>query len=385
MATSMIVDALYPKVKSALSSKQNQDHFNRIVNDYVDKNIEKLSTIGPTKRTLFTDADRNKVYELIGLTAGQIETVAKKCDAAKVGVNAGNPFNIIMTLIIRFFKINKNTKYTNSGVLYLALSMYPSIHAKYFKYEPNEQIMAYTINQMSDKYKIKQTGNLLQALIETAVKSDEHYSDSLKRGTDKDVVDYILSIKTRLNGFMKNICAVFMKQHESKNYLNYEMDNEDEENFSAADSNSYLITRMTDAAVMKLSVQGPNSQVIVSAAKVNDVSVNSLRNTVNAICKDKNSRSEMHALISAILYLYLFDSNNTKDNLNSSHFFLFCMGIYKKANTTNPNIVKIKKILDMWIDRYSPDYKKHNAVGTVGFFRKALFSFFVLTIQRTRV
>jgi hypothetical protein len=60
------------------------------------------------------------------------------------------------------------------------------------------------------------------------------------------------------------------------------------------------------------------------------------------------------------------------------------MGIYKRANTQDPNIIKIKDILDKWIDKYSADYKKHNAVGTVGFFRKAIFTFFVITIQRTR-
>jgi hypothetical protein len=243
--------------------------------------------------------------------------------------------------------------------------------------------MAYTINQMSEKFKIKQTGNLLQAIVETIVRSDEHYTKNLIRGNDKDIVDYVLSIKTRLNGFMKNITNEFMKQHESKNYLNYETDNEDEENFSSADSNSYLITRLTDAVVMKLSTQGPNSTIVKVAAKGNDVSVNALRNTIDAICKDRNSRKDMSALVSAILYLYLFDASNNKDNLHGSEFFLYCMQIYKRANTQNPNIVKIKDILDHWIDKYSGDYKKHNAVGTVGFFRKAIYTFFVITIQRT--
>jgi hypothetical protein len=61
------------------------------------------------------------------------------------------------------------------------------------------------------------------------------------------------------------------------------------------------------------------------------------------------------------------------------------MKIYKKANSQDENVVKIKKTMDDWIDRYSGDYKKHNADGTVGFFRKAIFTFFVLSIQRTNV
>lgn len=383
--STFVIDALYPKVKTVLTNKKNQDIFNSIVSSYVDKNIEKLSTIGPTKRIIFSDQDRMKVYNLVGLTPNQIDLIVKKCTTIKDNTNAANPFNILMVLLIRFFKINKNQKYNSAAVLYLALSMYSSLHPKYFKYEPNEQIMAFAINSMSEKFKIKQTGNLLQAIIETAVKSDDHYSQHLTRGNDRDLVDYILSIKTRLNGFMKNIANVFFKQHESKNYLNYETDNEDEDNFSMADSNSYVIARLSDAVVMKLSTQGPNSAIITAAAKINDVSVNNLRNTVDVICKDKDSKAEMKTLISAILYLYLFDANNNKEHIHSSQFMLYCMKIYKKANSMDTNVVTIKKTLDHWIDKYSADYKKHNAVGTVGFFRKALYTFFVLSIQRTNL
>jgi hypothetical protein len=276
-------------------------------------------------------------------------------------------------------------KEMNAAILYLTLSMYPSLHAKYFKYEPNDQIMAYTILHMSNKYKIKQSGTVMAAMFDTTRVSDEHYSKEILRGTDKDIADYILSFKTRLNGFMKNICSEFMKQHSAKNYLNYEVDNEDEENYMQSDSNSYLITRVANASVLTLSVQGPNAVVVKSAAKLNDVSVNSLRSTLIAICRDKKSNAEMRELVSNILYLFLFDGEHVKDDINSSRFLLFSMEIYKKANTTDKNIVRIKEILDNWIGVYSPQYKKSNAVGTINAFRKALYTFFVLTIQKNKV
>jgi hypothetical protein len=184
---------------------------------------------------------------------------------------------------------------------------------------------------------------------------------------------------------MKNVCAEFMRQHSAKNYLNYEIDNEDEENFSQAESNSYIITRTADATVLKLSVQGPNMIIVKSAAKLNDVSVNSLRTTLIAVCKDNKSKKEMNELISNIIYLFLFDGAHTKEDINSSRFLLFSMEIYKKANTTDKNIVRIKEILDNWIGMYSGQYKKSNAVGTINAFRKALYTFFVLSIQKNKV
>ena len=383
--TSLLVDTLFPTIKKVFSDKNNIKKMNDIVNRYVDQNIDKLTTTGLVKRTLFTEVEWNKIYSLTGITPNMILPIVNKCPAIKAGTTPGNPFWILLTLIIRYMKMNKHEKEMNACVLYLGLSMYPSLHSKYFKYEPNEQIMAYTIHNMSNKYKIKQTGNLLTALNDTVVGSDKHYSKELIRGNDKDIADYILSAKTRLNGFMKNICDVFMKEHSQKNYLNYENDNEDDEGFQTSDSNSYLITRLTNAVVLKLNVQGPNQAIVTAAAKMEDVSVNALRNTLHKICKDPNSREEMKELISAILYLYLFDGSNEKENINNNKFLLYCMGIYKKANTTDPNIVKIKAILDRWITVHSPEYKKSNAVGTVNFFRKAMYTFFVFSIQRTQL
>lgn len=383
MITSVITNMLSPKIKGVLSNAENSRKLMNIINMYVDRNIEKLTTVGPVKRVLFTDVERDKVWNLIGLTPSVVDKAVAATTYIKEKTTPGNPFNILMTLIIRYYKIEKKTKEQNSSILYLTLSMYPSLHTKYFKFEPNEQIMAFTVQNMSNKFKLKQSGSLLQALSETTLLSDEHYSKELIRGNDKDIADYILSFKTRLNGMMKNICNEFMKQHKEKNYLNYEVDNEDENNFSVADSNSYLITRMTDAVVMKLSVQGPNSAIIVASAKMNDVSVNNLRNTVTAICKDKKSKEDLKTFISSILYLYVFDGSNDKENLHGNKFLLFSLDIYKRANTQDPNIIKIKEILNRWVDTYSEEYKKTNAVGTVLAFRKAVYTFFIFTIQRT--
>ena len=354
------------------------------ISKYVDRNVDKLSTTGPVKRTLFTDTEREQVFQLLNITKKEITAAVTKTSYIKNGTVPADPFNIIMTLIIRFFKITKQTKEMNASILYLTLSMYPSIHYKYFKFEPNEQIMEYTVNNMSNKYKLRKSGTVLAALTETTVNSDTHYSKELVRGNDKDIADYILSFKTRINGLMKNISDAFYKEHKAGRYLNYEVDNEEEGNYSVADNNSYLISRTADAVSMNLSVGGPNAKIIKLSAKIGNVSINDLRNTIYSICKHKETNHDVKEMVRAILYLYLFDGSNTKEELNSNKFLLFCLEIYKKANTTDDNIVKIKTILDKWLNMYSETYKKSNAVATINGFRKALFVFFVFTIQRTK-
>ena len=356
----------------------------KIVSSYVDRNAEKLSTTGPVRQTTFTAKDRDDIYNLFNISENTVETISKKSSDLSRGVNSANPFNILMVLILRECHIRNLTNERKASALYLGLSMYPSIFKKYFKFEPNERIMAYTINNLSNKFKIKQMGTVLATIIDIINICDNHYSKNLIRGTDKDIADYISAIKTRLNAIIKNICGEFMKQHDSGKYMNYEEDNEDEENFRTADSNSYVVERMTNAVVLELSVRGPDMKIITVAAKLNKVSINDLRTTVTRMCKDKKNRDEIKQVVSAILFDFLFDGENTKDDIYSSKFIVFSLNTYKKSNTTDTNVVKIKEICDKWLNEYSDAYKKTNMASTLNLFRKALYMFFVFTIQKTK-
>ena len=59
MITSVILANIYPKVEQAFTSKETQRKFSAIVASYVDRNVNRLSTAGPSKRTLFSDMERN--------------------------------------------------------------------------------------------------------------------------------------------------------------------------------------------------------------------------------------------------------------------------------------------------------------------------------------
>ena len=385
MLTTKIIDTFYMNVSRTFNNKANVAKYTKIFANYIDNNAEKLSTIGPLKRTLFTDSDRMKIYDLFGIDPDAIKKVAKTVPELTRSVNASDPFNIIMVLIIRYFRISKDKVNLKNAYTHLILSMYPSIHYKYFKYEPNEQIMNYTISNLSNKYKFKQSGNLLIALTDTASVADEHFEKAILRCNDKDIADYIMSFKTRINALIKNICAEYMKNHSKGNYLNYEEDNNDEDNFKVADNNSFLIKRVSDAVMLNLSIKGPDSKIIHIVSKMNEVSISDLRNTLDKLCKDKKNMEDIREVVYSIMYDFLFTGNHDQASINSTEFLIYSLETYKKSNTTNTNVVKIKNILDKWLSMYSETYAKTNRIATMNTFRKSLYMFFIFTIQKTSV
>ena len=385
MITSVILANIYPKVEQAFTSKETQRKFSAIVASYVDRNVNRLSTAGPSKRTLFSDMERNKVYDLIDFDPKVCKAIVKQSNYIKASWKIVNdPFNLVMMMILRYAKLNKLDQINQLAVTYLTLSMYPSLHYKYFKFEPNEAIMQYTINNLSNKFKVKQVGNILQALVDTTALADKTYDKNIRHANDKELTDYINAYKTRLNSLIKKIRDAFEKDYRSGKYMNTERDNEDENDFKTSDSNSLLIQRIVDQVVLKLSVNGPDSRIVDISAKMNQVSVNETRNTLNQLTQNKDESVNIRALCESILYLYLFNGENHVNDLNGSKFLTFCLAVYKKSNTNDENVIKVKSILDTWIEKYSETYRKTQRVATLNNFRRALYTFFVFTLQRTK-
>ena len=188
-------------------------------------------------------------------------------------------------------------------------------------------------------------------------------------------------MRTRLNSFLKKIAREFYDNQKQGNYLNLEFESNDEDNYREADSSIHAIERIVNKTTMKLIVDGPSIKLITIAAKNNSVSVNELRNYLNTMIVGDNKK-DITEIIESILFLYVYDDKNSIDDINSDKFLLYCLDIYKRSNVTDTNVLKIKKILDSWLDHLGT-YKKTNRVATINNFRRALFTFFVITIQYT--
>lgn len=379
---SVILQHLYPLVESGLSKKENTELLKKGIEDYLNRNIDKLTTIGPIHRTVFSDMDMSYLYRAIEVDPLKIKEIINKSPTIKGQWQImSNPFNSAIALAIRYYTIKNNPSMVNSLLIFLTLSMYPSLHFKYFKFEPNEQIMNYTINNLSNKFKIKQLGTIYHAMLDTTQVCYKTNSEKLIRCSDKDIIDFIMDEKTRLNSLLKKIAIEFYKNKEDAKYLNTDSDSYEEDNYHEADSNTFAVERMTNNVTLKLVVDGPNMRLVTTAAKLCQVSVSELRNYVNTMVNNEN-RDDIRIITESILFLFIFDSQNTISEVNSNKFLMYCIETYKKSNTTDENIIKIKKVLDKWLENLGT-YKKTQRLATINNFRRALFIFFVLTIQTT--
>lgn len=377
-----LVNSLYGKVETALSNKSNISEFQYNLDKYMAANVDIYSAIGPYKRPIFSDRNINELINVVGLSIPEIKAALKKSSYIKSSwVEVNKPFNIAIVLTMRYFIIKNDARNIANSLSYFIVSMYPIIHYRYFKYLPNESALTYTMNNLSNKFNIKQDKSMWITLSNMAQVCLNHFKDELIKGTDKAIADFIESYKTRLNSFFKKIRGEFAEVYEKKLYLGKEFESFEDDNYHEGASDTTAITNITTKVVQHLVVQGPDMRAISLSANRCKVSVNLLRSYLIELIT-KEHREDIENMVESLIYLYLKlegSSTHTISGVGSNDFFIYCMKIYKKSNTLDENVVKIKNTLDKWLSLLKITETRPRASSD---FRKAIYMFFVLSIVK---
>lgn len=381
---SVIKLELYPKVEKSLNNPENAKAFKSNIDRYMAKYIDCYTSIGPSIRPTITPTDVSNLLKIVGITEADVKECLKKVKGrASEWKTFSNPYNIAIVLSIRYFTIKKNEDQVNNGLLYLITHIYQWMFHKYYKFPPNEAIMAYTIANLSQRFKVKKFGTILAALTDITRTCYDTHKDRIVRCLDTDLIKFVNDVTSRINSFMKKLRNEFEENVKSGNYLQTDKDDYSDEHYYEADNDSFAIDRITNKVLTNLVVSGPDRKLVELAAKNSTVSVNVLQTSVMALISESH-RDDIKRIIECLLSLYLNDnpdkSASIKD-VGTNKFFVYCIKVYRQSNTTNKNIIEIKEILDRWIKELNLR-SKVATVASLSNYRKAIFTFFVFTIEK---
>lgn len=375
-----ILNKLYPVVEKSLSVKANEQLLLSTIGKYVDRNMKLLSASGPCYRIQINDADKNGLYEAIGLTEMDIKQAFK--DSSYINASwaiMGNPFFTACALCVRYYIMKNKKENVNLLSFYLCMGMYPLLHYKFFKHNCNENIMNYTISNLSNKYKYKQLKSCYNTLKDLATTCTKTHESRLKVGGDSEFTKYINDMHARLNDNLKNVAISYYKNHESGNYLNVDSDSDDEDDYREVDNNSFVVDRVLNKVVTNVAMNGPNFNLVAISSKLCNVSVNELKN-LSLIITNENNMNEFKAITEAILELYLFDMKRMPEQIKSKDYIMSILQIYKRTNVKDQNLNTIRNILDKWVEDNGVK-KRIKRQATLNNFKKSIYIFVALTIQ----
>lgn len=382
--TYIIKDELYPKIDAVLSTDQGKRNFNNIIGRYVSRNNDKLTTSGPQYLIPFTMKDKQEYFDLFSVSDTEVAALVDKItkqvnDKANWRLFKNNPIFFIFYCCIRYATLAKDAKLLNSALIAMALSVYPSIFAKYFRYEPNPNIMQYTIDNLSNRFIIKKSNHIFGTLTYSIQSSWKFHEKDFNRGADQDVIRFIQRIRNDQNSLLKKIANAYQTNYKKGLFVTTQVDAYDDNINVDNVNNTNKVETLSNKIVLSMLTNGVDLRIADFASNAAQVSKLDLRNYISLIINEKESET-MKEFISSILFLYLYTDSHEPDEIRSKEFIGYALQLFKKTNSKDKNVTNIKTTLDKW-GTSSGIYRKFSRSATRVDYTKAIFMYFILSIQ----
>lgn len=385
--SAILRDAIYPHIENTFKGNPtNVRKFNQLISNFINRNIDKLTTSGPVYLIPFTDNDKNNYYELFGIAEKDIKRLMKehtaKLNSSKFKLLTQNPIFTLFYFVIRYFTLHPDKKSLNSALTIYALSAYPSIFTKYFPHGVIEPVMRYTIDNLTDKFLIKKTKHILGLLVESIQHSYQFLKSYMREANDDEVVRFIQRIRNDHNSMFKKIANIYMENHK-KGYAISTTNTQYDDDTPIVDEVDNATTEVQNA-VLKVTLPIVQNGVDIvraeASAKMAGIGISDCRTFLMNIITDKNTEL-LQKFIESLLFLYLYEDKRTVRDIRSQYFLAWSVSLFKKTNSKNKNILKINEILNIWAEESGIYAKFHREASRINY-KKSIFFYIILSIQK---
>ena len=389
-----ILEKYYPYIESFLPKTEHI--LFRHIAKYEDSHADLLNSPYPLDVIVFKEDgdDGNIIYKCVHINKSEIDADVKK---VSVKINEGveekasfQSLQIIMLLMIRYYLITKQKDKLYAIYYYYGYSIYWKRFNKQLKkygYKPKEEIMIYTINDLSYKYIIKQLGSVKEWLRYMVQSSIENYPDEMADLCDEDISYILGQVWTDVRNKVVRVAEKYYENFSKKNEIRKSTGALDDEGTQRIDTSltaevEVLAQRYTNKFYMsEINLQ----RLKQAAALAKDASVAELKTSLDKIISETPS-NEIHEFYSSLFYIYLTsdDPNVSVDSIKSLKFLAVMRDVFKKGNSTNSNIIKTRELLNKWLENTSNIYRVTTREATKTGYRRAIYYYFILTVTSNK-
>lgn len=382
--TKVIVTKIYPIIEPAI--KKNQSVYKKNIENFIKVRSSDLYDVVPIHRIPFGAEDVNDFFTAIKVDKKQITECLSETYYWDMDFNpraAKDEFTIAMMMVIRYFVLGNRNKDAEVAAVYLAFSgkFYPSIHSQKFKIPPEKyrHIMEYVLNNvMTNKFDIKREGSVLGAIRSLCSTWLNTYKAKFKNPDDEDIADLIQQLHGRIKSLLGNIASAYYDTYERRDvYFAYSSDSEEQDSFRLADTDSLSAERAVENAINWVTSKGVDYKLCKYASDRN-VTTDEIKNIIESIQSDNDNLIILRELISLLVYDYY--AHSKEKDVRSYEFVRH--SIVAKPNSKDKNIIRIKEIVETWLDENSPQYRKRKSrPDTKSSYNKSILTYYALVIN----
>lgn len=382
----VLYNTLGSRIEISLSNPTTTKNLMKAIQSYADKHSGILLSMDLSTRLIHSDTDKSIIYTATGITAKEVEeTIARSTVIKSTWKIANNPFYILSLLIISYYTKNNKMPEADAVTVYVSYLLYVASHKGSFKFLPNKAIMDYTLNNLSNRFFIKQCGTIQGMIENTTVEAlHKRYSGEIRDPSDNNVKNVLSALETRVSSLLKNIADEFYMNHKNGKYMHHEDEDLSEDNFHLSDNISFKIERMVSHTMQSITSEGfDQNNIIKRAANLNaGTSANKIDSMLRTILNE--DLISIPELISNIMTIFIYKGSigNNIEDVKTMKFLSESLQIYK-SNAQDGVTLKIKDTLARWINLTAEKYGRNfisKGKTSMDNYRRALYTCFVLKI-----
>lgn len=377
-----------PYITSTLAKKRVQDAIIEFTGSFMDVHSKELSTSGPVYMIQFGDKEVQPIYDLFDITSDKCvelfdkmveETYYGKITKFMSGWVYNAPHKLLLTAIL-IEALQKNYEDIVTCCEYLwAFSEYPIMYREFWKIGVKEDVMNYTIEHLSLKYKITKFNSIQELLKYDAHSAVANKSDLLKSGVDNAYMDFMYRMRNQIKNKFKNIANAYFDNIE-KNASQHNKDSEFEDGSKVEqEGHATNISASVENTINKYNINGINNALLKIAADGSKVDKSTLESFMNQINNRKGNK--MNKFIENIITIY-FNKNPNATNIGSGQFLNFGLALYKSISTSkDPMYQEIRQILNLWLYDIINITESYQNKSTIISYTRAIFNYIILMIH----
>lgn len=372
---------------TVLATPEGRRKYKRIQDEYINRNMEKLSTAGPMYLIVFGDNDQKAYFDLFRIKKEDIREAMTEI-TKKAGANSDfkflrqNPILVVLYFCIRYFTIENDKQGVNATLAIFALGIYWSKFTKYFPKGVIVPVMEYTIDNMTEKFMIKKCGNIFNTLVTSINQSYQFHKKRFYEGGDDDVVAFMQRISNDQNSLLKKIANEYMKNYKEGKAVTTRNDDYDPDNPIVDDvqNASTIIQNQVSKVTLPIISNGVDLVLAEASARMAGISISDCREYLVKIMVPENLNN-LESLIESILFMFIYTYGRSVRDIKSQYFLVWARALFKKTNSKDENLRNINSILEKWAEE-SGIYARYKREGSRINYKKGIFFYVILAIQK---
>lgn len=374
------------KVEQAVKDKARLRRFVLYMERYFDKNNEIIYAKGPTSPLLFANRDMEEVLNFLEIDEEEVRKVVRTVPTIKATWRSlNNPFVIMSVYLIRELTKQKLERERELAIMYLSFKIYSSCFRKYFKHGVVGDIMDYTMNSLSDKFKYKHLANNYALIKDVALTCTQTYTKEILQGNDDMLNIYVPQMDSRINKILQKVANVYYENYKNKRYLHATSKNPDIEDQDDFETSESLINGLAEGATNYFLANRVDLGLARSASGVYGIPFNALQQAILDIRLNAKVTDIRTMFVSMLMCLYEVQPEMIS-RVCSTEFTVAMVKQISISNSTSTHLATLKSLLDKFLNENCSKFASTNRPATKMAYRSALYRYmvFILIINKCR-